>query len=209
MNLKLIRLPQDIFKLDFSKIQSLDGWGKKSVANLQYSINSRKTITFEKFIYSLGIRHIGLENAKIISKNLKSLRNFISLSKKNNFDDLINIDGIGETQINSIKNFFKNKTNLNVLESLEKALEVRDEEIKKTGGLLNNKTFMFTGKLVNMSRSEAKSIIEQNSGSIVSNVTKKLDYLIVGEKPTSRKVDAAKNLNVKILDQLSWLKMIK
>ena len=75
--------------------------------------------------------------------------------------------------------------------------------------MLNNKTFMFTGKLVNMSRSEAKSIIEQNSGSIVSNVTKKLDYLIVGEKPTSRKVDAAKNLNVKILDQLSWLKMIK
>ena len=75
--------------------------------------------------------------------------------------------------------------------------------------MLNNKTFMFTGKLVNMSRSEAKSIIEQNSGSIVSNVTKKLDYLIVGEKPTSRKVDTAKNLNVKILDQLSWLKMIK
>ena len=208
-NLKLIRLPQDIFKLDFSKIQSLDGWGKQSVANLQYSINLRKTITFEKFIYSLGIRHIGLENAKIISKNLKSLKNFISLSKKNNFDDLINIDGIGETQINSIKNFFKNKTNLNVLESLEKALEVRDAEIKKNDGLLNNKTFMFTVKLVNMSRSEAKSIIEQNSGSIVSNVTKKLDYLIVGEKPTSRKVDAAKNLNVKILDQLSWLKMIK
>ena len=208
-NLKLIRLPQDIFKLDFSKIQSLDGWGKQSVANLQYSINLRKTITFEKFIYSLGIRHIGLENAKIISKNLKSLKNFISLSKKNNFDDLINIDGIGETQINSIKNFFKNKTNLNVLESLEKVLEVRDAEIKKTDGLLNNKTFMFTGKLVNISRSEAKSIIEQNSGSIVSNVTKKLDYLIVGEKPTSRKVDAAKNLNVKILDQLSWLKMIK
>tara|TARA_B100001121_G_scaffold309859_1_gene338262 strand:+ start:520 stop:2541 length:2022 start_codon:yes stop_codon:yes gene_type:complete len=208
-NLKLIRLPQDIFKLDFSKIQGLDGWGKQSVANLKYSINLRKTITFEKFIYSLGIRHIGLENAKIISKNLRSLKNFIALSKKNNFDDLINIDGIGETQINSIKNFFKNKTNLNVLESLEKALEVRDAEIKKTDGLLNNKTFMFTGKLVNMSRSEAKSIIEQNSGSIVSNVTKKLDYLIVGEKPTSRKVDAAKNLNVKILDQLSWLKMIK
>tara|TARA_B100000242_G_C42918150_1_gene425729 strand:- start:652 stop:858 length:207 start_codon:yes stop_codon:yes gene_type:complete len=68
---------------------------------------------------------------------------------------------------------------------------------------------MFTGKLSNMSRSEAKSIIEQNSGSIVSNVTKKLDYLIVGEKPTNRKVDAAKNLKVKILDQFSWLKMIK
>ena len=75
--------------------------------------------------------------------------------------------------------------------------------------MLNNKTFMFTGKLVNMSRSEAKSIIEQNSGSIVSNVTKKLDYLIVGEKPTSRKVDAARNFKVKILDQFSWLNMLK
>ena len=208
-NLKLIRLPQDIFKLDFSKIESLDGWGKLSVANLKYSINLRKTITFEKFIYSLGIRHIGLENAKIIAKNLKSLKNFVELSKKNNFKDLINIDGIGETQINSIKNFFKNDTNLDVLENLEKVLNVKNAEIKKTNGLLNNKTFMFTGKLVNMSRSEAKSIIEQNSGSIVSNVTKKLDYLIVGEKPTSRKVDAARNFKVKILDQFSWLKMLK
>ena len=121
----------------------------------------------------------------------------------------MNIDGIGETQINSIKNFFNNDTNLNVLKSLDELLEVKDAEIPKAGGLLNNKTFMFTGKLSNMSRSEAKSLIEQNSGSIVSNVTKKLDYLIIGEKPTNRKVDAAKNLGVKILDQSSWLKMLK
>ena len=208
-DLNLIKLPQDIFKLDYDKIENLDGWGKLSVANLKYSINLRKTISFEKFIYALGIRHIGLENAKIISKNLKSLKNFIVLSKKNNFDDLINIDGIGETQINSIKNFFKNNTNVNVLNSLEKVLKVTDAEIIKNDGLLNNKTFMFTGKLLNMSRSEAKSIVEQNSGSIVSNVNKKLDYLIIGEKPTNKKIEAAKNLKVKILDQSSWLKMLK
>ena len=118
-NLNLIKLPQDIFKLDFKKIENLDGWGKQSVANLKYSINLRKTISFERFIYALGIRHIGLENAKIISKNLKSLKNFIALSKKSNFNDLINIDGIGETQINSIKNFFNNDTNLNVLKKLD------------------------------------------------------------------------------------------
>ena len=117
-NLNLIKFPQDIFKLDYVKIESLEGWGKQSVSNLKYSINQKKIISFEKFIYALGIRHIGLENAKIIAKNLKSLGNFISLSKKNNFDNLINIDGIGETQINSIKNFFKNKTNLNVIENL-------------------------------------------------------------------------------------------
>jgi len=208
-NLNLIKLPQDIFNLDFKKIESLDGWGKQSVANLRYSINLRKKISFEKFIYALGIRHIGLENAKIISKNLKSLKNFLALSKKSNFDDLMNIDGIGETQINSIKNFFNNETNLKVLKNLNELLEVKDVEKPKVGGPLNNKTFMFTGKLSNMSRSEAKSLIEQNSGSIVSNVTKKLDYLIIGEKPTNRKVDAAKNLGVKILDQSSWLKMLK
>ena len=208
-NLNLIKFPQDIFKLDYKKIESLEGWGKLSVSNLKYSINQKKTISFEKFIYALGIRHIGLENAKIISRNLKSLKNFISLSKKNNFDNLINIDGIGETQISSIKNFFKNSTNLDVLQNLEKVLTVKNAENQKTDGTLNNKTFMFTGKLSNMSRSEAKSLIEQNSGSIVSNVTKKLDYLIVGEKPTNRKIDAAKSLKVKILDQSSWLKMLK
>ena len=121
----------------------------------------------------------------------------------------MNIDGIGETQINSIKNFFNNDTNLEVLKNLNELLEVKDVETPKIGGLLNNKTFMFTGKLLNMSRSEAKSIIEQNSGSIVSNVTKKLDYLIVGEKPTSRKVNTAKNLKIKILDQSAWLEMLK
>ena len=208
-NLNLIKFPQDIFKLDYIKIESLEGWGKQSVSNLKYSINQKKTISFEKFIYALGIRHIGLENAKIIAKNLKSLGNFISLSKKNNFDNLINIDGIGETQISSIKNFFKNSTNLHVLQNLEKILTVKNAENKKTDGILNNKTFMFTGKLSNMSRSEAKSLIEQNSGSIVSNVTKKLDYLIVGEKPTNRKIDVARGLKIKILDQSSWLKMLK
>ena len=208
-NLNLIKFPHDIFKLDYTKIENLEGWGKQSVANLRYSINQKKTISFEKFIYALGIRHIGLENAKIITKNLKSLKNFIALSKKNNFDNLINIDGIGETQINSIKNFFKNSTNLHVLENLEKVLIVKNAENQKTDGIFSNKTFMFTGKLSSMSRSEAKSLIEQNSGSIVSNVTKKLDYLIVGEKPTNRKIDAAKSLKVKILDQSSWLKMLK
>ena len=84
----------------------LDGWGKQSVLNLKYSIDERKNISLERFIYSLGIRHIGLENAKLISKYLKSSSNFICSFKKPKFEDLLNIDGIGETQINSIKNFF-------------------------------------------------------------------------------------------------------
>ena len=131
--MKLIRLPQDIFHLDYSKIRNLDGWGEQSVANLRYSINLKKTITFERFIFALGIRHIGLENAKLISKNLKSSKNFLSLSKKKNFEELLNIDGIGETQINSIKNFFLNNTNIKVLNELEKILNVEDTKMKKSG----------------------------------------------------------------------------
>ena len=208
-NLNLLRLPQDIFKLNYKKIENLDGWGRQSVANLKYAIDLRKNISFEKFIYALGIRHIGLENAKLIAKNLKTLKNFISLSKKKNFEDLLNIDGIGETQINSIKNFFSNSTNTKVLSELEKILLIKDALIKKTGGLLNNKTFMITGKLEGISRAEAKSLIEENSGSIVSNVSKKLDYLIIGEKPTKRKIDLAKELKIKILRQNQWLSMLK
>ena len=208
-SLNLLRLPQDIFKLDYEKIENLDGWGRQSVANLKYSIDLRKTISFEKFIYALGIRHIGLENAKIIAKNLKNLENFIALSKKKQFEDLLNIDGIGETQINSIKNFFLNNVNIKVLTELEKILSVKDATFKKSNGLLQNKTFMFTGKLQGISRAEGKSLIEENSGSIVSNVSKKLDYLISGEKPTKRKVELAKQLNIKVLTQSEWLSMLK
>ena len=207
--LNFLRFPQDIFKLDYEKIKKLDGWGQQSVANLKYSIDLRKNISFEKFIYALGIRHIGLENAKLIAKNLKTLRNFTSLSKKNNYEDLLNIDGIGETQINSIKNFFSNNINIKVLNELENILSVKDAILKKTGGLLNNKTFMITGKLEGISRAEAKSLIEENSGSIVSNVSKKLDYLIIGEKPTKRKIDLANELKIKVLSQSQWLKILK
>ena len=206
--LKLIRLPQDIFKLNYSVIENLDGWGKQSVANLKYSINSKKTIPFEKFIYALGIRHIGLENAKLISKNLISIKNFILLSKTKKFNDLINIDGIGDTQINSIKSFFSNNTNLKILKELIELVNITDANPSKSNGLFSNKTFMLTGKLEGISRAEAKSLIEENSGSIVSNVSKKLDYLIIGEKPTKRKIDAAKDLKVKILSQDEWLNML-
>ena len=208
-NLNLIKLPQDIFKLDYKKIENLDGWGKQSVANLKYSINLKKVISFEKLIYALGIRHIGLENAKLLSKHLKSLKNFLSLSKSDSFNELLNIDGIGETQISSVKNFFKSNTNIKVLKELEKILHVKDAKISKDNGILRNKTFMLTGKLDGISRAEAKFIIEENSGSIVSNVSKKLDYLIIGEKPTKRKIESAKELKVRILTQKEWSAMLK
>ena len=206
--LKLIKLPQDIFKLDFKKIEFLEGWGKLSVENLKYSINEKKNISLEKLIYSLGIRHIGLENAKLISKYFKSFSTFKDLSKDKKYNELLNIDGIGETQINSIKNFFSNKTNLDILNQLHEILNIRDTLAENNNGILKNKTFMLTGKLNGISRAEAKSLIEENSGTTVSNVSKKLSYLIVGEKPTKRKIETAKQLSIIILDQNQFLKLL-
>jgi len=205
----LVKFPQDIFNLEYKKIESLEGWGKLSVSNLKYSIDEKRVITLEKFIYALGIRHIGLENAKILAKYFKSIEHFVNLNDNKKFNELLDIDGIGEIQINSIKNFFSNEENLNILLSLKKILTVKDAMPIKDNGILKNKTFMITGKLNGISRAELKSLIEQNSGTIVSSVSKKLDYLVAGEKPTKRKIDIASELNVKIIDQNELLKMLK
>ncbi len=207
-DLRLIRYPQDIFNLDYKKISNLEGWGKLSVANLKYSIDKKKVISLGKFIYSLGIRHIGQENAKLLAKVLKNSDNFFDLGKENNFDELLNIDGIGETQIKSIKDFFFNEKNLTVLNQLKKNLTIVNEKEISKNGILNEKTFMFTGKLVGISRAEAKSLVEKNSGKIISNISQKLDYLIIGEKPTSRKIMEAKNQNIKVISQSEFLNML-
>jgi DNA ligase (NAD+) len=122
--------------------------------------------------------------------------------------ELSNIDGIGETQTESIKNFFSYKVNLEVLLELKKILKITNVASINQSGVLKNKTFMLTGKLQGMSRAEAKSLIEQNSGKIISNVNKKLDYLIIGEKPTMKKVNNAKELNIKVITQDEWIKML-
>ena len=205
---RIIKFPQDIFNLNYDKIENLEGWGKTSVENLKYSINQKKNISLERFIYSLGIRHIGLENAKLLSKYFKSYSKLKSLFKSNKFEELLNIDGIGETQVNSVKNFFYNRINLKIFDELQKNLNIRDTSIEKKNGVFKNITFMLTGKLNGISRAEAKSLIEENSGTNVSSVSKKLNYLIVGEKPTKRKIETAKDLKIKTLDQSQFLKML-
>tara|TARA_B100000787_G_scaffold76835_1_gene56504 strand:+ start:784 stop:2814 length:2031 start_codon:yes stop_codon:yes gene_type:complete len=206
--LKLIKLPQHIFRLDYEKIIKLEGWGDLSVSNLKYSIDDKKKISLERFIYSLGIRHIGQENAKLLARHLKLANNFFKLSIHKDIYDLQNIDGIGETQIESIVKFFSNKQNLEVMRELKKVLIISSVEQLSENGPLMNKTFMLTGKLKGMSRAEAKSLIENNSGKIISNINKKLDYLIIGEKPTNKKVNNARDLNIQVITQEVWMKML-
>ena len=206
--LNLIKLPHDIFNLNYHDIEKLEGWGKLSAANLKFSIEQKKKISLERFIYSLGIRHIGQENAKLIARHLKSSLNFSKLSENKYIDNLSNIDGIGPTQIQSIKSFFSNKINLKVLNELNKNLSILNIIPPNNNGLLKNKTFMLTGKLNEISRAEAKSLIEKNSGKIISNVNKKLDYLIAGAKPTVKKINTAKEMGIKIINQKELIEML-
>ncbi len=206
-DLQLIRFPQDIFNLDYTQISKLEGWGDLSVSNLKFSINQSKKVSLDRFLYSLGIRHIGIENAKLLAEYTKSISNFLNFINNKKIIEFLNIDGIGETQINSLKKFFENKSNYKIIEKLSSLLDISDLKLNKDGKLLNS-TFMFTGKLSNMSRAEAKSLIEENSGSVVSSVNKKLKYLIIGEKPTNRKVQQAKELGIKILSQKEWLNLL-
>ena len=211
-SLNFIRLPQDIFNLDYKKIEKLEGWGELSVNNLKIAIEKCKDISLSKFIYSLGIRHIGQENAKNLSRYFISIKNFMKLCNSdlliNEIKNLDEIDGIGETQIESLVHFFKDKKNSKVVEQLSKILNIQDYIEKKIDSFFSGKNIMFTGGFSTMSRSEAKSLAETLGAKILSSVTKKLDYLVIGlSKPTKNKVDRAKELGVKIIEEKEWLKL--
>jgi len=212
-NMKLIKYPSDIFNLDYKKINSLEGWGDLSTSNLKKAINDSKKISLSKFIFSIGVRHIGQENAKILSKYFISIARFKNLfnssERKKDLENLKSINGIGASQIHSIEVFFSNEKNLDVIKSLIKNLNIQKQESANPKGIFVGKTVMFTGGLEKMSRSEAKSFAENQGAKISSNISKKTDILIVGNsKPTKRKVEEAKNLKIKIILEENWNRLV-
>ena len=211
--LKFIRTPSDIFNLDYSKIEKLEGWGKLSINNLKKAIKDSKNIFLDRFIYSIGIRHIGQENAKILGNFFKNVKKFSELfnnSKRENIlKHLSDLDGIGETQVESIGSFFSNDKNSKIVKSLIQILNINDFKKINKKGKLSNKNIMFTGGFEKMGRSEAKSLAENHGAKILGSVTKKLDYLVIGNsKPTKRKIEKAKELKVRIILENDWYKIL-
>ena len=212
-DLNLIREPGDIFNINYNKVNQLDGWGDLSISNLKKAIKKSQLISLERFIYSIGIRHIGQENAKILAGFFGSIKEFSKLFetkyRNKKLLHLLDLDGIGETQIKSIDNFFLNKTNIRITKNLIDKLNVKNFSIKSVDGKFSNKKLMFTGGFKNMSRSEAKTIAENNGGKVLGSISKNLDFLIVGDtKPTKKKIDQAKQLNVKIILEKDWNKIL-
>jgi len=207
-DLKMIKYPADIYNLNIKKISNLEGWGDLSASNLEEAIKSSKKISLDKLIFSIGIRHIGQENAKTLAKYFVNIKKFEKIfhtnERKKILNHLLELDGIGETQVNSLETFFSNSNNLNTVSNLIKELNITDFKTSKSG-IFYGKTIMFTGGLSKMSRAEAKAVVEKEGGKILGTVSKKLDYLVVGEsKPTTKKVDKAKQLNIKIFDENNW-----
>ncbi len=211
--LNLIRNPSDIFELNFDKIEKLDGWGDLSVKNLKSAINEAKNISLNRFIYSIGIRHIGQENAKILGSFFKSIHQFSNLLKQSHreeiLDNLSDLDGIGETQIFSLKNFFSNHKNIKIVANLISKLDIQNFKEANTKGKLSNTNIMFTGSFKKISRSEAKTLTENLGGKVLGTVSKKLNILVVGDsKPTRKKIDKAKELKIQIYSESEWYKLL-
>jgi len=212
-DLDLIKEPANIFELNYDIIKKLEGWGELSINNLKKAIKKSKIISLDRFIFSIGIRHIGQENAKILASFFSSIKNFSKLfnleDRKKLLLSLADLDGIGETQIESIDNFFSSKLNKEIIKKLIDKLNISNYIKKNTDGKFSNKKLMFTGGFKNMGRSEAKSIAENNGGKVLGSISKNLDFLIVGDsKPTKKKIDQAKKLKIKILFEKDWNKIL-
>lgn len=212
-DLKLVRKPADIFKIDYNKIEKIEGWGQLSISNLKKAIDKSKIIELDRFIFSLGIRHIGQENAKILASFFKSINKFSDLFNENNrkiiLKNLLDLDGIGEIQIDSIDNFFSKTRNREIVLNLIEELKVNSFKSKNKKGKFSNKTLMFTGGFEKMSRSEAKSIVEDNGGKVLGTISKKLDILVSGNsKPTKKKIEIAKKMDIKVIQEKDWYKIL-
>ena len=134
---------------------------------------------------------------------------FLTYKRKKILNSLVDLDGIGETQINSIESFFQNPKNVEVVNLLAKELNIQEFLTSNKKGKFSNKNLMFTGGFKKISRSEAKLLAEKNGGKVMGTISKNLNILVVGEsKPTRKKVEKAKELNIQIIKEKDWYKIL-
>ena len=215
-----VKEPADIFTLklrdqnNLTKLKDRHGFGQKSAKNLFEAIENKKTIEFSRFLFSLGIRHVGENVAKILARHFLSWSKFvesiaISQNKESQeYLDLVAIDGIGTTVVSSLLSTFESGSEKNIINRLANHLNILDE-IPPDGenSFISGKTLVFTGKLEKMSRSEAKSLAENFGAKVSGSVSVKTDLVIAGPGAGS-KIKKAEELGLKVLDETEWLSLI-
>jgi DNA ligase (NAD+) len=196
----------DIYRLDFGKIGQLEGFGKKSIDNLQTAIELSKSQPLHRLIFGLGIRYVGETTAKTLANAVTHLFDFTNFSE----EQLIQLEDVGTKVAGSIHRFFKDEVNLLMLQELE-GLGISLKNQKKQvaeNDTLAGQTFLFTGSLMKLKRSDAEEMVEQNGGKIVSGVSSKLNYLVVGEEAGSKLEKAKKIQSIKIINEEDFIKML-
>jgi len=223
LNEGLIKDAADIFILTKGDLGPLERFAEKSADNLIKAINDKKEISLERFLFALGIRHIGEEIAILLARSLRrpaaprgvlaegiSSNNFIKYFQSTTVDELANIEGVGEVVAQSIIDWFKDNKNIKFIEKLfRNGVEIRSPLLTKEGikGRLKGKNFVLTGSLDGMSRDQAKDKIRQLGGNVSSSVSKSTDYVVAGKEPGS-KYNKAQKLEVKIINEQEFLGLL-
>ncbi|MDG1437051.1 MAG: NAD-dependent DNA ligase LigA [Rickettsiaceae bacterium] len=210
----------DIFDLkeinasSITKLENMPGWGKKSVQKLFDNIEISKKITLHRFIYALGIRHVGEQNAKILAKELPSASIFMeemtNLANNNGdiFNRLDNIDGIGHKILLSIKNFFECDQNISTINKLLDYLSIENYESGVISSALSGQSVVFTGVLSSLSRNEAKAQAEQLGAKVSSTVSSNTNMVIAG-KSAGSKLNKANELGIKVISEEDWQEIVR
>lgn len=204
-NLGLLRTIPDIYRLDYEAIGRLENFGSRSISNLQSAITNSKKQPLHRLIYALGIRHVGETMAKTLAHAVHHLLEIKDLDELT----LQGLEDVGPKVANSVYTFFQNDDNIKMLKELEQLGLTLSNEKKKhsTNARLDGLTFLFTGTMSQLKRSEAEDLVEQNGGKVATGVSSKLNYLIVGEDAGS-KLEKAKKINsIKIITENDFLKI--
>ena len=212
-----VKTPADLFRVEdiASFLKGREGWGELSITNLVTSITSRQKISFDRFIYALGIRQVGLATAKKLARHYGSLEKFMSEMKTANdassesYQNLLAIEDVGPAVAADLVSFFADARQKNMVLDVLKFVDIEQTAaIVATDSKVSGKTVVFTGKLMRMSRDEAKDMAERLGAKVAGSVSKNTDYVVAGEDAGS-KLKKATELGVHVLSEDEWLEMIK
>jgi DNA ligase (NAD+) len=211
---EMLHEPADIFRLQKrytegpQAIKGREGWGELSAENLFRAIDARRTIPLDRFIYALGIRHVGETTARLLARNFHSLETFLAaMGSDAALDELVGISGIGEVVARAIKDFFDEKHNREALGRLLSFLTIQDVTgPSDAGSALAGKTIVFTGTLETMTRAEAKARAENLGAKVSGSVSAKTDIVVAGPGAGSKLKNAAA-LNIRVMNEADWRKL--
>ncbi|MDQ6761899.1 MAG: helix-hairpin-helix domain-containing protein, partial [Bacteroidota bacterium] len=205
-SLGLLKNIPGIYTIDFSEIEKLEGFGQKSIDNLQTAIENSKTQSLNRLVFGLGIRYVGETTAKVLGKAVEDIFDLTKFS----VEELRELKDIGDKVSESIYDFFQNEDNVAMLKELvAKGINTKGNKKQEITGSLSGQTFLFTGTMPTLKRNEAEKLAEDNGGKLLSSVSSNLNYLVAGEAAGSKLEKAKKIKSIKIINEQDFLNMIQ